>query len=173
MIKFGDFLEMLMSRRSVRQYTKAAVNYEDIENVLRAAMSAPSAGNQQPWHFVVIEERAILDEIPSFHPYAKMLKEASVGILVCGDLSLEKHKDFWIQDCAAATQNLLLAVHAIGLAAVWLGVYPRAERMAGFQKLLNLPDGIVPFAMIPIGHQKKPPQTINRFKAARVHRNKW
>ena len=101
-----------------------AVSEADVTELLEAAMAAPSAGNQQPWHFIVIRDRAVLNAIPGFHPHAAMALHAPVGILVCGDPALEKHPGYWVQDCAAATENLLLAVAAKGLGAVWCGVYP-------------------------------------------------
>lgn len=136
-------------------------------------MSAPSAGNQQPWQFVVINDPAILDKIRSVHSYAEMLKEAPVAILVCGDLQLARMKGFWVQDCSAATQNILIAVQAKGLGAVWLGVYPAEERVKGIQKLLSLPEHVVPFALVPVGYpaETKPPS--NRYDTARIHYNKW
>jgi len=169
-----DAMESLFSRRSIRKYTSAAVSEEAVREILEAAMSAPSAGNQQPWHFVVIDDRQILDRVPEFHPHSLMCREARLAILVCGDPSLEKHAGYWVQDCAAATQNLLLAVHAEGLGGVWVGVYPREERVIGFRKLLNIPEHVVPFAVIPIGHpaEQKPPRP-DRYNKARMHKNAW
>jgi nitroreductase len=168
-----DAMDAILSRRSIRKYTKEPVPEKVLKEILDAAMSAPSAGNQQPWHFVVINNREILDEIPNFHPYSHSLKMASVAILVCGDLELEQHKDFWVQDCSAAIENILVAVHAKGLGAVWLGLYPRTERVAGMRELLGIPDQVVPLAIIPIGYpaEEKPPAM--RFNASRIHYNKW
>ena len=116
-----DAIDALLTRRSIRKYTKEPVSDEAIKMLLEAAMAAPSAGDQQPWHFIVIRDRAILDEIPKLHPHAQMVKEAPVAIVVCGDERSVKYKDFWPQDCAAATQNLLLAAHAKnGSFATWL-----------------------------------------------------
>ena len=166
-------MEAIFLRRSVRKFTKEKVAAEAIEYILKAAMAAPSAGNQQPWEFVVIDDRTVLNKIPSVHPYAEMMKEASVAILVCGNLEREERKGFWIQDCAAATENLLLAATTQGLGSVWLGVYPREDRVEGLRALLQLPEHIVPFALVPVGEpdEHKPPS--NRYDAARVHRNKW
>ena len=168
-----EAMDAILSRRSIRKYTEQAVSDEAVEELLKAAMSAPSAGNQQPWQFVVIRERGILDQIPKYHPYSAMLKEASVAILVCGDLKSEKHKGYWVQDCSAATENLLIAVEAKGLGAVWLGVYPREERVAGIRKLLGLPEHIIPLSLIPVGYkgEQKPP--ANRYDASKVHHNGW
>jgi len=169
-----DAMETLFSRRSIRKYTAEPVTEEVLREILEAAMSAPSAGNQQSWHFVVINDRKILDEIPSFHPHSQMLKEAPVAILVCGDLKLEKHVGYWVQDCSAATENLLLAIHAKGLGAVWLGIFPREERVEGLRKLLDIPDHVIPLSLIPIGHpaESKPPRP-DRYNVDKIHYNKW
>ena len=145
-------LDWINARRSIRKYTAETVSEVDVAELLEAAMAAPSAGNQQPWHFIVIRDRGVLNAIPGFHPHASMALHAPVGILVCGDPALEKHTGYWVQDCAAATENLLLAVAAKGLGAVWCGVYPRADRVEGFTRLLRIPTPVIPFAFVPIGH---------------------
>ena len=108
-------LDIIYKRRSIRRYDTRPVAPELVNELLRAAMSAPSAGNEQPWQFVVITRRDLLDLIPDLHPHAEMTKEAQVAILVCGDLNREKHQGFWVQDCAAAVENMLVAAHAMGL----------------------------------------------------------
>ncbi|MBI5848297.1 MAG: nitroreductase family protein [Nitrospirae bacterium] len=167
-------MEILYSRRSIRKYTTEAVSGQALHDILEAAMSAPSAGNQQPWHFIVINDRKLLDQIPSLHPHSLMCRESSMAILVCGDPSLEKHVGYWVQDCAAATENLLLAIHAVGLGGVWVGVYPREDRVTGFRKLFGIPEQVIPFALIPIGHpaEEKPPRS-DRYNQSRIHNNTW
>jgi nitroreductase len=166
-------MKAILTRRSVRKYNDQPVSEKIIRELLEAAMSAPSAGNQQPWEFIVINDRKILDEIPQVHPYAQMCRQAPAAILVCGDLEREAHKGFWVQDCSAATENLLIAVNDQGLGAVWVGVYPREDRVKGLRDLVQLPDHIIPFALVPIGYpaEKKPPS--NRFDLERIHYNKW
>lgn len=163
----------ILSRRSIRKYTKKPVPEDLIKELLKAGMNAPSAGNQQPWHFIVINDHQILDEIPKFHPYSQMLKEAAVGILVCGDERLEKHKGYWVQDCSAATENILLAAHSNGLGAVWLGIYPREERVAGIKKLLGIPKPVLPLAIISIGYPGEEKLPANRFDESKIHYNHW
>lgn len=166
-----DALEAILSRRSIRKYTDRPVPEETVKELLKAAMSAPSANNVQPWEFVVITERKLLDAIPEVHPYSKMLKEAPLAIVVCGDS--QKQERYWPQDCAAATQNILVAARALGLGAVWLGVYPRDDRVAGLAKLLGIPGPFVPLCVISIGYpaEEKPPS--NRYDEAKIHRNGW
>ncbi|MDD4876669.1 MAG: nitroreductase family protein, partial [Dehalococcoidales bacterium] len=134
-----DTIDAIFTRRSIRKYTKQLVSDEVIRKLLEAGMCAPSAGNRQPWCFVVINDRRVLNEIPKYHIYSHMLKEAPVAILVCSDLHKEM-TGFGVEDCSAATQNILLAAHALGLGAVWLGVYPSEPIVIDTKKLLNLPE---------------------------------
>jgi len=169
----GSIMDAILTRRSIRRYTAQPVAEELITGFLKAAMAAPSAGNEQPWEFVVLTERTILDRIPSFHPYAAMLKEAPAAILVCGDLAREKHEGYWVQDCSAATENILIAVNEKGLGAVWLGIYPREERVRGLRQLLSIPETIVPFALVAIGYPAEKKEPADRFDASRLHYNSW
>lgn len=168
-----DAMETILSRRSIRKYAPKPIPDELVTQLLRAAMAAPSAANQQPWHFVVITNRATLDKIPTYHPYATACMEAPLAILVCLDQQLEKIEGMGTQDVSAATQNILLAARALGLGGVWLGVHPRTERQVAFRKELGLPDHVLPFALISLGYpaEEKPP--ADRYDAGRVHRNQW
>jgi len=166
-------LEAIRTRRSVRSFAADPVPKEAIEEILRAAMSAPSAGNEQPWQFLVIDDRKKLDSITTANPNAKMCKEAQAAILVCGDTTKEKYPGFWVQDCAAATQNILLAAHAQGLGSVWTGVYPIMERVQGFKELMVLPGNIVPFSLVMLGYPSRVPAQVDRFQRDRVHNNSW
>lgn len=168
-----DAMDAILSRRSIRRYTSKPVSGNMIKELLEAAMSAPSAGNEQPWHYVVITDRAILDEIPTYHPYSSMVREAPVAILVCCDLHLDRYDGLWVQDCSAATENLLIAVQAKGLGAVWLGVYPREERITGLRKLFGIPEHVIPFSLIPVGYSAEHKPRANRFDVSRIHENRW
>jgi nitroreductase len=168
-----DAMEAILSRRSIRRYTAQPVPDELIKELLEAATSAPSAGNEQPWHFIVIKDRGILDEIPKYHPYSQMVREAPAAILVCCDLQLDRHDGMWVQDCSAATENLLIAVQAKGLGAVWLGVYPRKDRVTGLRKLLGIPEHIIPFSLVPMGYPAEHKPKANRYDISRVHDNRW
>lgn len=168
-----DAYEMILSRRSIRKYHKQTISEDVLQKILRAGFQAPSAGNQQPWHFIVLDDRKILNVIHTFHPSAKMLKDADKAILVCGDLDLEKFKGYWTIDCAAASENILLAAHSLGLGACWLGLYPREGRMAGMRKLFRLPAHIIPFALISLGYPAEEKSKEERYNPSRIHRNKW
>jgi nitroreductase len=169
-----EAMKAILTRRSIRKYTRAPITQKMREKLLRAAMSAPSAGNEQPWHFVVVDDHKVLDEIPRYHAYSQMLREAPLAMVVCGDLLLQKVEgQWWVQDCSAATQNLLIAAHAMGLGAVWLGVYPREERVDGIRKLLGLPENVMPLSIISIGYPAETKAPGDRYEPSRVHHNKW
>jgi len=168
-----DTLEAIRTRRSIRKYEGRPVPDELIRQVLAAAMSAPSARNAQPWHFIVIDDRAVLKKIPRINPNAKMAAKAPVAILICGDLNLENPGGYWVVDCAAAAENLLLAAHALGLGAVWTGVYPRQERIDSLRQLLALPEGVMPHSLIVLGYPAEQRPSQDRYRADRVRRNGW
>ena len=167
-------MNAIFQRRSIRKYTAETITEEQIQRLLDAAMSAPSARNQRPWEFVVITEPEKLQSAGDVSPYAQMTKTAPLAILVCGNLQREPQQDgFWVQDCAAATENLLLEAVELGLGGVWLGIYPVQPRCSYLQALFGLPEHIVPFALIPIGHPAEIKNTGSRYDATRVHRNAW
>ncbi len=166
-------MNFILSRRSIRKYTTAPVEEEKVVSLLRAAMSAPSAHNQQPWVFVIIDDREVLGRIPDFHPYSSMLLHAPIAILVCADTSNLSSPEFWPQDCSAATENILLAANSCGLGSVWLGVYPKEELMKGLSRLLELPENIQPFALVSLGYPAMEKLPSKRFDPARIHRNHW
>lgn len=168
-----DAIEAILTRRSVRKYNKKPLSDQVVRELLEAAMSAPSAGNEQPWHFVIIDDPQVLNEVHSFHNHAKMLKDASIAILVCGDLNFDKHNGMWIQDCSAATENILIAVRAKELGAVWLGIFPREERIVGMRELLNIPDHVIPFSLISIGYPAEKQEKANRYNTSRIHHSRW
>ena len=169
-----DIFEALFTRRSIRKYTQEDVSDEDLNIMLKAAMLAPSASNRQPWHFVAVDQRNVLDALAGANPYAKMLKKAPLAIVVCGntDKMIEGGgRDFWIQDASAATENLLLAAHAMGLGAVWTGAYPSEERCISISKVLSLPDNLIPLNMIVVGYPAEQPQPKQKFKEENVSYN--
>jgi len=168
-----EALEAIFSRRSVREFTSEDVPEEVIERLLRAAMQAPSAGNERPWRFVVLRNRAALEELARVHPYAQMCRSVPVAVLVCGDATLEKHPGYWVQDCSTAAQNLLLAAHALGYGAVWVGIHPRGERVEAIRAITGLPEGIHPLCLIPVGRPAYVPPAEDRYDPARVRRDRW
>jgi nitroreductase len=166
-----DLIQTIFARRSIRKYTSEPVSEGDIQTLLEAAMAAPSASNRKPWQFVVVTERERLDALADAHRHGKMLFDAPLCISVCGDLT--EMERFWVQDCSAATENLLLAAVALGLGAVWLGVHPRDERVEAVRQILGLPEHITPLNLISVGHpgERKRPRT--QYDEARVHQECW
>jgi nitroreductase len=136
-------------------------------------MNAPSAGNQQPWRFIVVRDRQRLDRVPAIHPHSAMLTQAPLAIVVCGEPGGAKWPEYWPQDCSAATENILVEAQLLGLGAVWLGVYPLQERMRPLRELFGLPDDVELFAMVAVGFpaEQKPP--AERYDATRIHRDRW
>jgi nitroreductase len=168
-----ETFEAIRTRRSIRQFENRSIPDEIIKDLLTAAMSAPSAGNQQPWHFVIIDDPQALGKVPELNPYAGMARQAPLAILVCGDLNLEKFPGYWVQDCSAATQNMLLAAHAKGLGAVWTGIFPLEDRVEGFRALCGLPENVIPLALVVLGYPAQSLKPENRFLEERLHKNRW
>ncbi|MFH1050502.1 MAG: nitroreductase family protein [bacterium] len=168
-----DVITAIMTRRSIRKYSDEYVSDDLVKKLLEAAMQAPSAGNQQPWQFIVIRDKHIFKLIQKFHPFSSMLDEASVAILVCGDIYPERYKNYWIIDCSNAAENILLAAHALGLGAVWLGVHPREERTEPMRELFKLPENIKPHSLIVIGYPAESKETEYRFNPEKIHHEKW
>lgn len=169
-----ETVEALLTRRSLRNFTSQPVEIEKLELLLKAAMYAPSAANEQPWQFLLLTDRSRFPDIMKIHPYSAVLKTATAAILVCGDMQLEKAPGNWILDCSAATQNILLAAHAEALGAVWCGIYPERERMKGFAEMFVLPSHIIPFALVATGYPSTElPPPPGRFHKERIHYNTW
>lgn len=169
-------LEIIHQRKSVRNYTHQKITKAQLETLVKAGMAAPTAVNKQPWAFISIDDRETLDRLGNGLPYAKMLKKATAAIVVCGDMTKalkDWEQEFWIQDCSAASQNILLAAEAMGLGAVWTAAYPAKDRMATVTDLLNLPEHIIPLNVIPIGYPTGMEKPKDKWKPENLHWNKW
>lgn len=170
---FMNALEAIFSRKSIRRYTEQDITVDKIEILLRAAMSAPSAIDNKDWAFVVVRDKEILNNIRNNQDgNGEMLQQASVAIVVCGDMTLA-HGEYWIQDCSAAAENILIAATSLGIGSVWLGTYPRMHRVEGLRKILNIPDHIIPMAIIALGYPDEKKPKVDRFDPNKVHYNKW
>ncbi len=164
-------MSLLLKRKSIRKFTDKVVEKELITKLLKAAMQAPSAHNQQPWKFIVVDDRELLDELSLASSGAWMLKDVNVAIvplLIPTDAS----PHFAIQDMSAATENILLEATNLGLGSVWIGVYPLEERFNHVEKVLNIKNGIHAFSMIALGYPKYDKETRIRYDESRVHYNK-
>ncbi|MCK5136136.1 MAG: nitroreductase family protein [Bacteroidales bacterium] len=166
-------LSYILDRRSIRIFKDQKIDSETIKKLLTAAMYAPSAVDRQPWHFVVIDQPQLMEKIMKIHPHARMLQTASHAIVVCGDEQLQHDDGYWVVDCGAATQNLLLATHTLGLGACWVGLHPREERKSSFSRLLVLPSHVKPFALVALGYPDESKSRPERFHAEKVRYNGW
>jgi nitroreductase len=168
-------LALIFGRRSIRAYTPGDVTDSQVQSLLEAAMAAPSAVAKDPWRFVVIRDPRMLARIADALPNGKMLATAPVGIVVCGDLDAahDRQLSYLLQDCSAAIENLLLAAHALGLGACWLGVHPREDRIRKLSQLLDLPPNVIPVASIAIGRPGEVKEPRTRYNETFVHREKW
>src|SRR5574344_435925 len=169
-------MDNLLTRTSIRAYKNKPVEEEKIEKLLRAAMAAPTAGNKQPWKFVVIKDKKTLKAISEHFPTMTMAENAALAIVVCGDLNLtfpKDGRDYWVEDVSAATENLLLAAHAMGLGAVWCGIYPMQERVDYLKGMLDMPENIVPLNVIPIGYPAENPAPKDKWNQESVHYETW
>ena len=168
-----ETIDTILNRRSIRKFTDQKIDGQTLTVILTAAMYAPSAVNCQPWHFVVVDSRELMQEIMKVHPYASMLRTASHAVVVCGDLTLQHDEGYWVVDCGAATENLLLAAHALGLGGCWVGLHPREGRKSDISRLLGLPSHIQPFALIALGYPNEQKNRPERFHPAKVRHNGW
>lgn len=169
-------LNTILTRVSVRQFTGEKISDEQIETLLRAGMAAPSAINRQPWAFIVITDEQQLATIGEAFPYSRCANHPACAIIPCGDLTkaLEgEAQGFWINDVSAATENILLAAHAMGLGAVWTGVHPSTERTTMLQQMLNLPENIIPLCIVPVGVPAEQPEVKQKFNTDNIHYNRW
>lgn len=169
-----DTFESLYQRRSIRKFTEEPVPDSAVKELLKAAMHAPSAMNQQPWHFVVINDSDLLNQIAEIQGGYLTMKKAPMAILVCGEEGLAKLPQYWQQDCSAATENLLIAAQPLGLGVVWCGVYPTEEFVAKFRDILNIPETVTPFSLIGVGYPAETHAAVDRYKDERIkYNNQW
>ena len=169
-IQTKDALENIMGRKSVRKYLPKPVEKEKIEGLLKAGMAAPSGKDVRPWELIVIDDREVLDSMAAVLPYAKMLKEAPMAIVVCGDTT---KSSYWYLDCSAAAQNILLAAEAQGLGAVWTAAYPYEDRIRVVRKYTELPGNIVPLCVIPFGYPATAQEPKQKFDEKKIHYDKF
>ncbi len=168
-----DTLEAIFTRRSIRKFSSKTIREADIKRLLQAGMAAPSAGNAQPWRFIVVRNQEDFNAIAARHPYAQMAKDCSACIVVCADLNAEKYPGYWQQDCAAAIQNILLAARAMDIGTVWTGVTPDAERAAAFKEYFALPDHAEVLGIVVCGYPEQPFTTRDTYDENKVFHGTW
>ena len=170
-----DVSEAIRKRCSIRQFRdgNGVIPDDKIRRILEAARWASSPFNIQPWEFIIIKNKETLEELSLCSPFARAVKNAPLVIVMCGDLSLDRHGGFWVQDCSAATENMLLQIADLGLGSVWLGLYPLQERVDYVKKQFSLPETVIPFAILPVGFPAKEMNPSDRFNPDRVHYETW
>ena len=168
-------IKNIMTRTSIRQFTNQPIANDTLDLLVKAGMAAPSAMNAQPWAFVVVTDREVLDSLNAVKPWFN-LKTATAAIIVCGNLAQTKEgpeQAYWVQDCSAATENILLAAHGLGLGAVWCGVYPNPENVEGVSRVLGIPENVIPLNVITMGYPAENPEPKDKFKTENIHYQKW
>ncbi len=168
-----DVFEAIFTRRSIRKFSDKKVDDASIKKMLEAAMVAPSAGNSQPWRFIVVRDQENFQYIAKHHQYAQMAINSSACIIVCADLSAEKYPGYWQQDCSAAIQNMLLAARGLGIGTVWTGVYPDEERMAAFKTYFELPNHGEILGIVVCGYPDQPFSPRNNYNENYIFSEKW
>lgn len=168
-----ELFEALFTRRSIRRYSDRKIDQEIVDKIIHAGMYAPSAVNKQPWHFIVFKDSRSCEAITEVHPSSQMLKGAQTCILICFDESLQHDEGYGVIDCSAATQNMLLAAHAQGLGACWVGIYPRENRIEALKEIFGLPTGVIPFTVIALGYPDEQKEKPERIKPERIHQERW
>lgn len=171
-------IECIMTRTSVRSYTDRQVDDSTINKILRAGMAAPTAANQQPWYFVVVTEQNLKDSITSTFEFTKMVSGCSFAVVVCGDMDNLFKGDipdggFWVEDCSAASENMLLAAHALGVGGVWCGIYPLKDREAELRQILKLPSNLTPLNVMAFGYPSQPVPPKDKWTPSKIHYNSF
>ncbi|MBR6017056.1 MAG: nitroreductase family protein [Paludibacteraceae bacterium] len=166
----------ILTRVSVREFTGEKISEAQIDTLLRAAMAAPSALNKQPWAFIVVTDDNVIAKLGEALPYSRCSNHPAVAFIPCGDLSKAiegEMANFWINDVSAATENLLLAAHAMGLGAVWTGLHPDRTRVKMVQDLMGLPEHIIPLCVVPVGVPAEQPEIKDKYQPENIHYNAW
>lgn len=168
-----DTIEALVTRRSIRKYKDRKIEKDKLDIILKSAMYAPSAMNLQAWHYVVIDDRNILEETIKSIPHAELLRQTPTAILVCGDAETEKNDSWMIQNCSAVIQNILLAAHGLGIGSCWIAIHGMEEVVKNVSEQFKLPENVVPISLITLGYPDEEVVAENRFRKEKIHINRW
>lgn len=168
-----NIIDGIMTRTSIRNFTGELVSDEQLDTMFKAGFQAPSAHNFQPWEFIVIRDKEIINKIKAFHKYAKMIDAAGTAIVVCGDKNKQKNIGLLVSDASATIQNMLLTAHGLGLGAVWCGIYDIYDYIANFTEALNLPDNILPIGMVVVGNKIEDRSPQDRYDENKIHCDQW
>lgn len=170
----NDTLNSIFNRTSVRHFTNAEVDRQTLLLLAKCGMAAPSANNKQPWFIIAVTERLLLESLANRLPYAKMAREAAAALVVCGNLETDpagNELGYWVHDCSAVTQNILIAAVSLGLGAVWTAAFPRMDRVETVRDILHLPDHLIPLSVIPLGYPEGNPKPKEKWDESRFRFN--
>ncbi|MDF2700363.1 MAG: nitroreductase [Haloplasmataceae bacterium] len=168
-----NVLDAIYTRRSIRSFTGKVISDEELLSLLNAGFAAPSANNHQPWEFIVVKDQDKINEIVNIHPYSNYLPTAGCGIIVCGNKDSNSNLGLLVQDCSAAVENILLAAHGIKLGAVWCSIYPNEKISNGIVSIFNLPEHVIPIALVVVGDKAEDKEPEHRYDERKVHYNQW
>ena len=173
--EYPDTLSVIHNRKSVRNFTGESITQNEMDIILKAAMAAPSAVNCQPWEFIAVSDRKTLDELGDALPYAKMIFKAGAAIIVCGvpANAYKQMEEYAVIDSTLASQNILLAAEAIGLASIWTAAYPYPDRMKSVRTILGIPADVIPLNVIPLGHPTGEDKPKEKFNSRKIHKETW
>ena len=166
-------INAIYNRRSIRKYKQQPVEKEKIQELLRMAMYAPTGRNTQLWEFVVVDDRQLMAKFQAAHPYSSMLSQAPMMLLVCANLERNSIPNYYMGDCGAAAQTILLGAYDMGLGTCWMGIAPSQERIDAVKEIFNMPENIVPFCAIAVGYPDEEKEMPERFDESKIHYNKW
>lgn len=166
-------MDAIFRRRSIRKYTDKDISEKDLRQILDAGMCAPSAGNEKPWHFIIVKKREKLVQLANVHEYSLMIANCNTAVIVLGDTDLEVHKGMWVQDCSACVENMLIMATSLGIGSVWIGVHPVEKRETFIRNMYRLPQNIVPFAVVSLGYPEHEKEGGSRYDESRVHFVRW
>lgn len=173
--EIGEVIKMkeIFARRSIRKYTSKKVEEHKIKKIIKAGFAAPSCGNQRITNFIIIRDRDRLDKIADIHGYAESLRQANAAVAVCANLEEEMYEGFWVQDCAAAAENMLTEAVHLDLGAVWLGVHPKERIVKEVNSILELPEHVKALSIISLGYPAEEKKPSDRYLEEKVHHEKW
>jgi nitroreductase len=174
-VNSDDQLAFIFGRRSIRAYSPGDITDDTVTRLLKAAMAAPSAMTKDPWRFIIVRQPTTLSALAEALPGGKILATATLSVVVCGDLdaAFDRQLSFLLQDCSASIENLLLAAHALGLGACWVGVHPSEDAVRRLKGLFGLPSAVIPVAVVSLGLPGEDPGARTRFNPENIHFERW
>lgn len=169
----NEIINAILTRRSIRSYTDKNISKQDMDLILKAAMYAPTARNLQYWRFLVIQDKANMAKLEKIQPYNTLLNSANAAIIVCSDMENEVAQKYYMQDCGASIQNIMLAATSLGIGSITLGLYPNADQVTAIKEQFNIPENVAPIGIVALGYPNEEKPDPERFDEAKIHYEKW